>query len=185
MSDRDDTEAEHTLAWEQTGLRWPDGYRPSSAPPPTRAECEALPRPCPRTTCVHNLQREDEPSGRPGDNVHRDPMPIRLVRRQESCSLDVAHAHLDGLTRRQVGEMLDVGAPRVRQIEIRGAAKGGAAKDLCAYLDALAELFRAQGRELTYEPLRPPELVTHTILVAVTVGDCSRAPAVIRRKPKR
>lgn len=80
-----------------------------SSPPKTRGECRDVPRPCPRTRCVHHLdverkQRSDDPE-------------------RETCALDVAEDM--GSTLVQIGAILGVTRERVRQLESEALAHLG------------------------------------------------------------
>src|SRR3990167_1088148 len=184
MSDRSDDAGIHR----QTSLGF-TGYRSPSGPPPTRGDCGEIARPCPRTTCPHNLQREDEPAGRPSDGSNQRRMPIRRVEREESCDLDVAQAHLDGLSRREVGRLLDITPRRVGQLEQRAAVKQRLVHDLFRLLDAYRERLPA-GVELTVEPVRGDATAgaSHSVAVVITLDEtkvaaAARSLGVIRRRP--
>lgn len=83
--------------------------------PKHRAECEALPRPCPFLACRHHLFLDVNPStgsikfNFPG----KEPWEIG-----ETCALDVADR--GGVTLEEVGSIMNITRERVRQMETRG-----------------------------------------------------------------
>ena len=64
--------------------------------PRTRGECASVPRPCPFTDCRYHLEAK-----------------------AESCALDVADKHDQGLTLEAVADLLGVTPRVVREIEHR------------------------------------------------------------------
>ena len=80
-----------------------------ASPPKTRGECRDVPRPCPRTRCVHHLDVERK---------RRSSDPER-----ETCALDVAEDM--GSTLVQIGAILGVSRERARQLESEALAHLG------------------------------------------------------------
>lgn len=88
--------------------------------PKTRADCTAVPRPCPFVSCVHHLFLDV--SARTGSiklnfpDLEPDELPA-----DASCVLDVADR--DGETLQRVGNIMNLTRERVRQVEVKGLAK--------------------------------------------------------------
>ncbi len=93
------------------GLRSPDA-------PTERAQCIDGPRPCKWTDCRHHLWAVDG-EDRPGRRWSTDDQRHAVVRQHspETCALDVADRHPDGMGPEAVAALLGVTAERVRQIE--------------------------------------------------------------------
>ena len=77
-------------------------------PPPTRADCEYGPRPCPRYACRHHLWNDRRV-------LKQDALP------RDSCSLDVAKE--GGATLERVGFVFGLTRERIRQIEAMAIKK--------------------------------------------------------------
>jgi hypothetical protein len=91
------------------------------SPPPTRAECAGLPRPCPRFDCRHHLWTDTERRGRPHvstimDNTHS------ITPRTESCALDVVEQR-PGITLTEIADIFSCTRERIRQVEARALRK--------------------------------------------------------------
>lgn len=88
--------------------------------PKTRAECAAVPRPCPFVSCAHHLYLDV--SARTGSiklnfpDLEPDELPA-----DASCVLDVSDR--DGETLQRVGNIMNLTRERVRQVEVKGLAK--------------------------------------------------------------
>jgi len=93
-------------------------YPENVARPHTRAECLAMPRPCPFVSCEHHLYLDVNPdSGAIKLNFpHLD-----VWEMAETCSLDVADR--GGITLEDVGSILNLTRERIRQVEVRGLVK--------------------------------------------------------------
>jgi hypothetical protein len=82
--------------------------------PTTRGDCVAGHRPCPWVSCRHNLFADVSENGWLKLNFpHLDP--DQMV---ESCSLDVADRHDEGITLEELGKLFNVSLEGARQIEI-------------------------------------------------------------------
>lgn len=90
--------------------------------PKTRAECLDGPRPCPWVTCRHSLYADISEQGWLKLNFpHLDPGEML-----ESCSLDVADRHDEGITLEELGKLFNVSLEGARQIEIEVLAEARA-----------------------------------------------------------
>jgi hypothetical protein len=86
--------------------------------PHTRAECMAMPRPCPFVSCEHHLYLDVNPdSGAIKLNFPH----LEVWEMAETCSLDVADR--GGITLEDVGAILNLTRERIRQVEVRGLVK--------------------------------------------------------------
>jgi hypothetical protein len=86
--------------------------------PRTRAECLAMPRPCPFVSCEHHLYLDVNPdSGAIKLNFPH----LEVWEMAETCSLDVADR--GGITLEDVGAILNLTRERIRQVEVRGLVK--------------------------------------------------------------
>jgi hypothetical protein len=86
--------------------------------PCTRAECLAMPRPCPFVSCEHHLYLDVNPdSGAIKLNFPH----LEVWEMAETCSLDVADR--GGITLEDVGAILNLTRERIRQVEVRGLVK--------------------------------------------------------------
>jgi hypothetical protein len=86
--------------------------------PQTRAECLAMPRPCPFVSCEHHLYLDVNPdSGAIKLNFPH----LEVWEMAETCSLDVADR--GGITLEDVGAILNLTRERIRQVEVRGLVK--------------------------------------------------------------
>ena len=86
--------------------------------PRTRAECLAMPRPCPFVSCEHHLYLDVNPdSGAIKLNFPH----LEVWEMAETCSLDVADK--GGITLEEVGAILNLTRERIRQVEVRGLCK--------------------------------------------------------------
>lgn len=102
-------------------LLYPEAARLSR--PRTRSECVDGPRPCPWVGCRHNLFLEvTVGEGLAFREPGREPWDVDPA---SSCALDVVDAHPGGMTFAEIGEMFQVTAQRVRQIEIEASATVG------------------------------------------------------------
>jgi hypothetical protein len=79
-------------------------------PPPTRADCSSIPRPCPRTACKYNLTGLTRGGGLPS--------PTGLA--ATNCVLDVVDAHPDGIDQDTLAAAFGYTKIWVRAIEYRG-----------------------------------------------------------------
>lgn len=83
--------------------------------PTRRADCEALPRPCPFLSCRHHLFLDVSPGTGSIKFNFPDQEPWELA---ETCALDVADR--GGITLEEVGAICNFTRERARQIETRG-----------------------------------------------------------------
>jgi hypothetical protein len=84
--------------------------------PRTRADCSAIPRPCPFASCRHHLYAEISEQGWLKLNFpHLDVLDMK-----ESCSLDVADRSEDvgGVTLEVLGELFNISLEGARQVEL-------------------------------------------------------------------
>ncbi len=84
--------------------------------PRTRADCAAVPRPCPFASCRHHLYAEISEQGWLKLNFpHLDVLDMA-----ESCSLDVADRTEDvgGVTLEVLGELFNISLEGARQVEL-------------------------------------------------------------------
>lgn len=87
--------------------------------PTNRTQCKDGERPCPWVSCRHHLFLDVDP--RIGSLKLN--FPDALLKEEghrimpETCSLDVADTHPEGLTLNEVGELLNLTRERVRQLE--------------------------------------------------------------------
>ncbi len=99
---------------------FPEDEHVDVARPKTRADCSAVPRPCPFVSCIHHLFLDV--SARTGaiklnfPDLEPDELPA-----DASCVLDVADR--DGETLESVGRAMNLTRERVRQVEVKGLAK--------------------------------------------------------------
>ena len=107
----------------------------SMAPPPTRAGCADIPRPCERYACRHNNHVETERPGRPHDGHAPAPrlLPQHARERIESCAMDLADR--GPLSPSGVAAQLGTTRERVGQLEERARTKVGLALLLEQVLD--------------------------------------------------
>lgn len=123
----DEHEPRPVVSGPQLGLGLEDPY----APPPTRAGCAGIARPCNRYACKHHLWPEDERAGRPW---HGAP-PTTLVPKPSSCALDVAEGAAEraeqddgngvAMDYAEIGTQLAVTRRRAQQIGDRALVKVG------------------------------------------------------------
>lgn len=90
----------------------------STKRPQKRSECPSE-RPCPYVSCRHHLYLEITEAGSIKFNF--DDMPLEAM--AETCALDVAENHREGIQLQKVGEYLNLTRERVRQIESEAKIK--------------------------------------------------------------
>lgn len=122
-----------------------------------RTKCISGPRPCPETGCDHHLWPDTEPRGRYGST-------IKIVRRSESCSKDVAERGPASLV--QIGRIFGISRERVRQIESRALVKLQIAERVRSEIEDLAILYQSS---VVFCAIRPRK--TSRIHVSATVRD--------------
>jgi hypothetical protein len=94
--------------------------------PATRAECSAVPRPCPFVSCKHHLYLDV--SQRTGSIKLNFPDLEVWEMTTSSCALDVADE--GGSTLESVGSILNVTRERVRQLELAALARLASVRDM-------------------------------------------------------
>lgn len=108
--------------------------------PRTRADCKDGPRPCERFLCRQHLATDVLDNGTltviGGPKLSEAPTDSEIERfvdaaiartlRFGSCALDVVDRNPDGVTLREIGEMLDVSRERIRQLERKALKPLGA-----------------------------------------------------------
>lgn len=115
-------------------------YPETVARPRVRSECEGGIRPCPFVSCRHNLYLDVQPSGHLKFNYPDGVEPWDVLPHM-SCALDLADRQ--GLTLREVGDLLGITRERVRQIEI--AAHPKFVRALPPELRSFVRLFADRG----------------------------------------
>jgi hypothetical protein len=98
--------------------------------PRTRADCNAVPRPCPFVGCRHHLYLDV--SERTGSIKLNFP-DLEVWELEESCSLDVADR--GSLKQEQLGAVMNVTRERIRQLEQRSLS------ELNRQLEPVTEVF--------------------------------------------
>lgn len=87
--------------------------------PATRADCEAGERPCPFLSCRYHLYLDITPAG----GITLNFPDLELHEMAETCALDVADRQ--GITLEHVGSLMNLTRERIRQIEVKAAARLG------------------------------------------------------------
>lgn len=82
--------------------------------PTTRADCTNVPRPCPYVSCRYNTYLDVKHNGNIAINYECEPWDVPS---EQSCVLDMAEIYEDGLTLREVSDVIGISRERVRQIE--------------------------------------------------------------------
>lgn len=89
--------------------------------PKTRADCAGVQRPCPFLSCRYHLYLDVTPAG----GITLNFPDLELHEMAETCALDVAERQ--GTTLEHVGSLMNVTRERIRQLEVKAAAKLGIA----------------------------------------------------------
>lgn len=128
--------------------------RNEEARPKLRSQCQSGERPCPWISCRHHLLLDVDKRGSLKINfpdVFLKEEGLALM--PETCSLDVADEHDEGLTLEEVGELLNLTRERIRQVETEihdGLRKMGGRLD--AGLQTGSELFENLVHQLPNIP---------------------------------
>jgi hypothetical protein len=86
--------------------------------PQSRADCQAMPRPCPFVSCKHHLYLDVNPET---GSIKLNFPDLEVWEMKDTCSLDVADKN--GITLEEVGEIMNLTRERIRQVEVRGLIK--------------------------------------------------------------
>lgn len=88
--------------------------------PRTRADCATGPRPCLFVSCKHHLYLDVNPET---GSVKLNFPDKELWELEETCALDVAEEHPEGIPLEAVGDLLNLTRERIRQVEADGLQK--------------------------------------------------------------
>jgi hypothetical protein len=131
--------------------------------PQSRGECANVGRPCPYVSCKYHLYID---VARRTGSIKVNFPDREVWELEHSCALDIAEQ--GGITLEEVGEILNLTAERIRQVESRGLLKlkevGG--NELFDYLIAQGENadpdleVESFGHEDSAEPARSPDATT-------------------------
>lgn len=88
--------------------------------PVTRDDCRGGQRPCPWVGCKHHLYLDVNPET---GSVKLNFPDKELWELEETCALDVAEEHPEGIPLEAVGDLLNLTRERIRQVEADGLQK--------------------------------------------------------------
>lgn len=115
-------------------VEYPADEHADAPRPKTRADCSAVPRPCPFVACIHHLYLDVH--ARTGNIKMNFPdLEVDELPADASCALDVADR--DGATLEAVGVVMNLTRERVRQIEVKAYARLVALRDMVGLRDVV------------------------------------------------
>lgn len=119
---------------EQGRVLYPEEEHADVVRPRTRAECAAVPRPCPFVACIHHLyldvSRQNGSIKLNFPDLEPDELPAN-----GSCALDVADKH--GSSLEDVGRLVNLTRERIRQIEMKAFARLASSRSMIALRDVV------------------------------------------------
>jgi hypothetical protein len=112
--------------------------------PKTRADCCNGPRPCLFVSCKFNLYLDISPKT---GSVKLNFPDKEIWELEETCALDVAEEHPEGVVLERVGELMNLTRERIRQVESRAVDKVRSAVDDPLNFERFKELKGGSGHD--------------------------------------